>query len=64
MRDYPRWMYHEKGAERIIESAEEEAALPEGWSDYPTPRAQLEEALEPEAALEAIADHDEPEVVQ
>lgn len=58
MRDYPRWMYHDKGASRIIESEAEEAALGEGWSDYPA-GYEVAEPLEPEAALEALASSDE-----
>lgn len=58
MRDYPRWMHHESGSSRIVETPEEEAALGEGWSDYPA-GYEVAEPLEPEAAVEALADHDE-----
>ncbi|HXG71324.1 MAG TPA: hypothetical protein VNJ04_12030 [Gemmatimonadaceae bacterium] len=38
---YPSWLYHATEPARIVESAEEEAALGPAWSDTP---AQADEA--------------------
>jgi hypothetical protein len=37
LQNYPKWKYHRSGRSIIVNDADAEAALGEGWSDSPNP---------------------------
>lgn len=41
MQTYPKWKYHDSGDAVIVDDADAEAALGEGWHDLPLPPQEV-----------------------
>lgn len=54
---YPRWRYHQEKEARIVYSAEQDAALGQGWVDSPADFKPIEAPAPIGAAVPATESH-------